>query len=84
MRTNFRQFVRRISRNKTVPPELREEAKSLLKKPGRPVKQVTPELLAEIQECRKTMSIPKTAEHLGVTEWTIKKVCPPKPREKKQ
>ena len=74
MRTNFRQFVRRVSRHKTVPPELREEAKSLLKKPGRPVKQVTPELLNEIQECRKILSVAATARKLGVTEWTIKKV----------
>jgi len=73
-RTNFRPFVDKVARHDTVPPDLREEAKKLLKKPGRPVQQVTPELLAEIQECRKTMSIPKTAEHLGVTEWTIKKV----------
>ena len=73
-RTNFRPFVRRISRHKTVPPELREEAKSLLKKPGRPVKQVTAEILSEIQECRKILSVAETAKKLGVTEWTIKKV----------
>ena len=84
MRTNFRPFVHRISRHETVPPELREEAKSLLKKPGRPVKKITPEILAEIQECRKILSVAATARKLGVTEWTIKKVCPPKPREEKQ
>ena len=74
MRTNFRPFVRRISRHKTVPPELREEAKNLLKKPGRPVKKITPEILNEIQECRKILSVAATARKLGVTEWTIKKV----------
>ena len=51
-RTNFRPFVRRISRHETVPPELREEAKALLKKPGRPVKKITAEILNEIQEWR--------------------------------
>jgi hypothetical protein len=74
LRTNFRSFVRRISRHKTVPPELREEAKNLLKKPGRPVKKITPEILNEIQECRKILSVAATARKLGVTEWTIKKV----------
>jgi hypothetical protein len=73
-RTNFRPFVRRISRHKTVPPELREEARNLLKKPGRPVKKITAEILNEIQECRKILSVAATARKLGVTEWTIKKV----------